>query len=596
MLRCVASGRVWPLLALVVSAAALVASLLPTEAEARKRRGGGYNPPYADIVMDVNAGRVLRGTNADALRHPASVTKVMTLYLLFEQLERGRFKLDSELRVSAHAASRAPSKIGFDVGDTIEVEDAIKALVTKSANDVASVVAEAIAGDEDEFAELMTRKARALGMSRTVFKNASGLPHPAQVTTARDLALLGRAVHDHFPRYWRYFQTRDFAYSGAVYRNHNRLLGRVDGVDGIKTGFTRASGFNLLTSAKVGNRHIIAVVLGGRSGRIRDAQMASLVGSHLPTAYAGARLGPAVAQARTDEEPRQTVAQIREPVREPARQPERQVAAERPVVAERQVVAAAAAPAPQAPAVVPVPRPQAEPARAAAIIRPQAPRDLTPPAPAARAVAVAGTGVRLGGQTNVSVTTPNTPGMRWVVGAQPALQARVIREPLRTLAADERRAGGQAVAYTNSIATRASEDNDDDEAVTAAIPASAAAPTAPPRRAEPAKAETAKPEVAAKPEAPKKVAEAARPAEPARTGWVIQIGATDDERKARAMLESLKARHRAALADADPFTEKVQKGDTTLYRARFGGFEAADAQAACRAVKAGGTACFAQRI
>ncbi|MGL4242494.1 MAG: D-alanyl-D-alanine carboxypeptidase family protein, partial [Beijerinckiaceae bacterium] len=277
----------------------LIASL--QDAEARRRRGGGYAPPYASIVIDVNTGKTLQSTNADDLRFPASITKVMTLYMLFEQLERGKLKLDTELPVSAFAARQAPSKIGFDPGETIAVEDAILALVTKSANDVAVVVAEAIGGDQETFADMMTRKARAIGMTRTTFKNASGLPNPAQVTTARDLTVLGRAIHDRFPRYWRYFQSRNFEYAGRNYRNHNRLLGRVDGVDGIKTGYTRASGFNLLTSAKSGNRHLMAVVLGGRSGRIRDAQMASLVDGHLPRAFAGGRQTPVFAEARTEE-------------------------------------------------------------------------------------------------------------------------------------------------------------------------------------------------------------------------------------------------------------------------------------------------------
>ncbi len=216
---------------------ALGATVAATPADARrKRQGGGYNPPYASIVVDVNSGRVLQATNADAPRFPASVTKVMTLYMLFEQIERGRMKLDTPLPVSSFAARQAPSKIGFDPGETIEVEDAIKALVTKSANDVAVVVAEAIGGDQDTFAQMMTRRARALGMNNTTFRNASGLPNPEQVTTARDLTILGRAIHDHFPKYWRYFQTRNFEYAGRNYRNHNKLLGRVDGVDGIKTG------------------------------------------------------------------------------------------------------------------------------------------------------------------------------------------------------------------------------------------------------------------------------------------------------------------------------------------------------------------------
>ncbi|MCA0424276.1 MAG: D-alanyl-D-alanine carboxypeptidase [Proteobacteria bacterium] len=280
----------------------------------------------------MKTGKTLQATNADAPRHPASVTKVMTLYMLFEQLERGRFTLDSELKISAHAARQAPSKLGLQAGETISVEDAIKALVTKSANDIAAAVGENISGSEDRFAEMMTEKARSIGMKGSTFVNASGLPDPEQITTARDLALLGRAIQDRFPKYYHYFGTRVFNYDGNAYRNHNRLLGRVEGVDGIKTGYTRASGFNLLTSAKSEGRQIITVVLGGRSGRMRDAQVASLVGQHLPRAYAGARQTPKVVDvAALDDE---------DDVK-PARR-------EKVVISSGQPVAAAAIPAPVA--------------------------------------------------------------------------------------------------------------------------------------------------------------------------------------------------------------------------------------------------------
>ncbi|MBL8569951.1 MAG: serine hydrolase [Phreatobacter sp.] len=284
----------WRVAALAAAAMVLATS---TATEARPRRYGGYAPAYSAIVIDAKTGQTLHAESADAHRFPASVTKVMTLYLLFEQIEAGRFTLQSPLRVSAEAARQPPSKVGVRPGSTITVEEAIRALVTKSANDVAVVIAENISGDEESFGQLMTRRARAIGMSRTTFRNASGLPDAEQVTTARDLATLGRAIQDHFPRYWRYFQTYSFAYRGVNHRNHNRLLGRVEGVDGIKTGYTRASGFNLLTSARRGDRQIVAVVLGGRSGGARDARMRQLVEGFFPRAYAGARTAPMVARA-----------------------------------------------------------------------------------------------------------------------------------------------------------------------------------------------------------------------------------------------------------------------------------------------------------
>ena len=238
--------------------------------------------PYAAIVVDANSGNVLHASNPDARRHPASLTKIMTLYLLFEQLEAGKLKLDSAAQgVGACRRRRSPTKLGLQAGSTIVVEDAIKGMVTRSANDAAVVVAEAIAGDEDEFAKLMTRKAQALGMSRTVYKNASGLPDDEQVTTARDQAVLGRAIQERFPRYYKYFSTRSFTFRGQSIGNHNRLLGRVEGVDGIKTGYIRASGFNLVTSVHRGNRYIVAVVMGGSSAGSRDARMRDLISEHI---------------------------------------------------------------------------------------------------------------------------------------------------------------------------------------------------------------------------------------------------------------------------------------------------------------------------
>ncbi len=198
--------------------------------------GDSYDPPFSSIIVDGNSGTTLTASNPDSLRHPASLTKVMTLYLLFERLESGKMRLDTEMPVSEHASEQAPTKLGLRPGQTIRVEDAIKGLVTRSANDAAVVIAEAIGGDEDDFAKMMTRKAHALGMSRTTYRNASGLPDDEQVTTARDQSTLGRAIQDRFPRYYKYFSTLTFNYHGQSIRNHNHLLGSVEGVDGIKTG------------------------------------------------------------------------------------------------------------------------------------------------------------------------------------------------------------------------------------------------------------------------------------------------------------------------------------------------------------------------
>ncbi len=246
----------------------------------------GVPRAYAGIVIDAKTGNTLYSYAADSARYPASVTKVMTLYILFQELAAGRMTLSTRLRVSAYAAKAVPTKLYVRAGSTIKVEDAIKSLVTVSANDVARVIAENISGSESKFAERMTRTARALGMSRTTYTNASGLPSTRQVTTVRDQARLGMALFQHFPQYYKYFQTRSFTYAGKTYGNHNRLLGR-NGVDGIKTGYTRASGFNLLTAARKDGRHIIVVGFGFSTGSARNTKVAELVAKYLRQARSG---------------------------------------------------------------------------------------------------------------------------------------------------------------------------------------------------------------------------------------------------------------------------------------------------------------------
>ena len=487
-------------LAAVVTIVALGAD--PADARRRKkfRPAMGYAPPYAAIVVDANTGKILHDDNADARRHPASLTKVMTLYLLFEQIESGRLRLDSRLPVSEHAASMAPSKLGVRPGQTIEVEDAIKALVTKSANDVAAVIAEAIADDEDDFAKLMTRKARALGMSRTTYMNASGLPDPAQVTTARDQATLGRAIQDRFPRYYRYFATQRFHYRGRTIGNHNRLVGRVDGVDGIKTGYTRASGFNLVSSMKRRDRHVVAVVLGGRSGRIRDAQMHRLLESNIVEASAR-RTAPRVVEVAQNEPPRA----------KPAR-----VAEQEPRAKTR--VAAAFDAIPEAEA-QPFPQRQPQPRQAFASAQPMMLASAPPSPPPGSAEPIKPTLVK-------TMTVKRGPS------AVPQVQQD---EPARTSAVARR------VASLGVV------------------------PVAEPR-----------PRVA-------------------KGEWVIQIGAFPVEAQANEKLKEARSNTRGALGRAEPFTERVMKGETALYRARFAGFDRDSADAACKQLKRNDFDCMVVR-
>jgi D-alanyl-D-alanine carboxypeptidase len=248
---------------------ALSGTTLPAPAQAASS-GWTQTPKYAAIVVDAKTGEVLYAKRADSPRYPASITKVMTLYLVMEQLASGKVDLDDRVMISPRAAAQSPTKLGLRPGDSISVDDAMKALATKSANDIAVALAEHVGGTESRFAALMTLRAKELGMENTHFANASGLPDSRQLTTARDLAILSRAVMRDYPQYYKLFSTRSFDFRGQTIRTHNRLLGRVPGVDGIKTGFTNASGFNIAVSGVQDGRRLITIVLGGPSGAARD--------------------------------------------------------------------------------------------------------------------------------------------------------------------------------------------------------------------------------------------------------------------------------------------------------------------------------------
>lgn len=244
-------------------------------------------PKFAALAVDARNGKVLYSKDADGIRHPASLTKMMTLYLLFQDLKAGKIKLDSPIRMSATAASKPPTKLGVKPGNTFPVEIAIKALVVKSANDVAAAVAENLGGTEAAFAQRMTRTARALGMSRTTFRNASGLPDARQVTTARDMATLGLRLMRDFPQYYPYFRTTSFTYGGKTISTHNRLLKSYEGTDGIKTGYINSSGFNLVSSVRRGEQRLVGVVIGGKSGAGRNAYMVKMLNSVFAKASKG---------------------------------------------------------------------------------------------------------------------------------------------------------------------------------------------------------------------------------------------------------------------------------------------------------------------
>lgn len=365
-------------------------------------------------MIDGNTGRELYGHNENAIRYPASITKVMTLYLLFEQLQKGRITLESRIPVSAHAAAQAPTKLNLRPGQTISVDDAIKGIVTQSANDVAVAIAEYLGGTESHFTEMMTRKAHELGMSRTHYADASGLPNPEQLTTAHDLAILGRDIQARFPRYYRYFSTRHFVYHGVRYHNHNHLLGRVDGIDGIKTGYTRASGYNLMTSVKRNGHYIIAVVLGGRTWASRDRIMANLIEAHIDDGIT--RRSPPQYAAIKAEEKKAELGQKQQP-----RDAERNDSASAKHPAKP--LARFAAIDPRVPAHFEKPRP----AFVSAAPKPM-PHSKRADADTGRTetASFGGTTGRAGGAT----VTPST--MRWVVGPAPAKEREITKRASKT--------------------------------------------------------------------------------------------------------------------------------------------------------------------
>jgi D-alanyl-D-alanine carboxypeptidase len=489
----------------------------------------GYAPPTSSIVVDGNTGEVLHSSNADAIRHPASLTKIMTLYLLFERLDAGKIRLDTQLKVSEHAAEQAPTKLGLKPGATIAVEDAIKAVVTKSANDAAVTIAENLAGDEDSFAKLMTEKAHALGMTRTTYVNASGLPDDDQNTTAQDQALLGRAIQERFPRYYKYFSTEEFVYRGHAMRNHNHLLGVVGGVDGIKTGYTRSSGFNLVTSVHRDGRYIIAVVLGGRSAYERDSRMRDLINTHIKEASLR-HTAPVIAEKaehRRDAEQRgeqKPVAFIKAPLSSHADQT---------ATAKANGNATAGA------------SDQIQPVMVKTVTYRTAPVQTAPLAP--------------------------MPAL--VPAATVAPQPQPLPQPTAAAAIRAPAAAVPETPSTNTVVIASTEP---------AVIATAA--KAEPPRSEAAKPESRKLDLAKPPPTAAQIR--------ARGGWLIQIGAYEGEDEARQHLSEAKLKIPSMLAAADPFTERVQKGDKALYRARFAAFDKAMAEAVCRQLKRSDIACM----
>jgi D-alanyl-D-alanine carboxypeptidase len=539
-----------------------------------------YSPQFSQIIVDANSGAVLSSSNPDGSRHPASLTKIMTLYLLFERLDAGKIKLDTEMPVSRHASEQDPTKLGLQPGQTIRVEDAIKGLVTRSANDAAVVIAEAIGGDEDDFAKMMTRKAHMLGMSKTIYRNASGLPDDEQVTTARDQATLGRAIQDRFPRYYRYFSTASFTFRGHAIANHNHLLGSVEGVDGIKTGYTRASGFNLVTSMRRGNRHLVGVVMGGHSAGSRDAIMRNLLAENLEKAATHRTVAAITEHNASDSNVE--VASTEDAAPTPIAPP-----------------AASSVPASMTPA---APRPAA-----AASLMSQARADAS--------------SVKSDAKTEQGKIEP-APLTSGVIQTQPIAAIPGSSEPMKPVKVKtvQIKAGqvklasaGSAPAappVTSAIPARSDVAETSNAVVAKADIARTDAgrtdlPPQPPGHGTgngilgvlPASSVASSPSQAmAYADPPPPVATPASPSakpETVHSGWIVQVGALESESEAQQRIEAARNQAHGLLNRADPFTEPVvAKGDRKLFRARFAGLDHDQAEAVCRALKRSDISCI----
>jgi D-alanyl-D-alanine carboxypeptidase len=599
-------------------------------------------------VLDANTGAVLYQDDADERRHPASLTKMMTLYLAFETIEQGRMSMSSPIVISENAASAAPSKLDLDPGDTITVREAILALVTKSANDIAVALAEKIGGTESNFVRLMNAKARELGMAKTNFENPSGLPDPNQVTSARDMVTLGLSLQDHFPQHYTLFATRTFKHAGKSHRNHNTLMNNFSGIDGIKTGYTRASGFNLVSSVKRSGRHVVAAVFGGSSAASRNSEMRTLLTRALTKASAvktrKVRPAPGALMAQLKSEPKRAerpakpkpaqVAQVQiaqAKVAEPApatapegrpappvqRDPEPTPAAAPDVVDTVETPEPAAAPAPIAVAkvrkIMVAPR-QAKPASPAettdmeaSSAETDAPGTLLPDVretivaktsnglSMASADAAEGQASMLGARDVAAGGRTETPDDTAAAEPEPSVILAAVKEPVtepvREIA---------SASAANGIAARPV--------------ASMKKPASPPAKITTASLRTTlKPSAAAEAEAPRPVLRGAPPSsleaqhaalasgKPARVAelvpagggrFEIQIGAYNSVAEAQRALDAVHARAGGVVANHASVTQPVSKDGRQIYRARFRGFDATTAANACGALRKQSFDCF----
>lgn len=578
-----------------------VASIHCAFAAAAQAVAGGER--HAAFALDANTGAVLYSDDGDAVRHPASLTKMMTLYLTFETIESGRLSMSDRVVISPRAAGQAPSKLDLDVGQSLTVEQAVRALITKSANDIAVALAEKIGGTEANFAMLMNKRARDLGMKKTNFENASGLPNAAQVTTARDMVTLGMRLQDDFPTYYSLFKTRTFAFRGKSYRNHNTLLRTYQGTDGIKTGYTRASGFNLVSSVRRGRRHVIAAVFGGSSAAKRNAEMHRLLNRTLARAssvktrkprpmYIAKLKSPPKVAHRPAPRPKQVAMaaprfapEAAPPVR-PAREPLALASPQPP---------AAAAPADAGPPidifkvkrVLVAPQPEARPEDMTDMAARES--DDAPGLPALRPATyeVAAAPQR---ETVIAKTTPgvarlpSTLGQQMaMLGARDAIEAQLMSDPDRPVAtASAPASNGPGF---NGPASNRNVTGSTPETYAAAAQQRGRRPSS--LQAQAAQfAPPAQQRVAALEPSP-----GLRPAAP-RGRYEIQIGAYRTIADAQAALTSTQTKAGSLLSSYASVTHPVMIGGKQIYRARFAGFDANHAASTCTELRRRSIDCF----
>lgn len=496
---------------------------------------GGYNPESSSIIVDGKSGAILEADHPDGLRHPASLAKVMTLYLLFKRLASGKMTLNTEMPISAHAAAQQPTKLNLHPGQTLRVEDAIDGIVTLSANDAAVVISEDIGGTEENFAKMMTREAHALGMTRTTYRNASGLPNDEELTTARDQSILARAIQDRFPQYYHFFSTTAFRFHGRTIRGHDHLLGSVAGVDGMKTGFTYASGFNLMSSMHRGNRFLIGVVMGGHTAASRDATMRRLLAENLPKA-ATVRTVAAITEHYGSDRAASTAVHSAAPTSRIAL-----------------LTQAAAAMPPAHPRVEPAPLTSGvignqsavnmpgstvpmQPVRVKTLHFRMPPVALVTSAVAPRRTEVADASNAVVPRTDLPAQPPGHGTGHGLLGVLPASQSTSTSSP--------------AVAYAAPERQPAEADHRSDGIKSMDV----------------------------------------------HSGWMVQVGALDSESEAQQRIAKARDRARGLLSKAKPFTEPVvTKHDHKFFRARFAGLNRDHAEAVCRALKHSDIPCIALR-